>query len=183
VEELRAEAERCEGRCEELRKEVGAEKGANDEMLSVLMRLDRQEKELWSSYNALAGKFQEAQEKNRFMEGEFQLMKDSLTAAQNDNDFMKRLIFHANENYELLERKYVDLEALRERTEANTDRKNLAKLSTEHLLKSAKTRKKGYSPSHSEAVQHSPSVDNFEEVYQKMILRTLKFKGKQNHIR
>ena len=32
-------------------------------------------------------------------------MKDSMIALQNDNDFMKKLIYHANENYEALERK------------------------------------------------------------------------------
>lgn len=29
-------------------------------------------------------------------------LKNSLLALQNDNDFMKKLIFHANENYEAL---------------------------------------------------------------------------------
>ena len=29
-------------------------------------------------------------------------MKESLVSLQNDNDFMKKLIFHANENYEAL---------------------------------------------------------------------------------
>lgn len=101
-------------------------------------------------------------------------------ALQNDNEFMKKLIFHANENYEALERKCHDLEALKERSEANTDRKNVKKSSIDNLLKSAKTRKNGQSPAHSE-IQNSPSIDDFQEIYRKMIVRTLKFKGRQQH--
>jgi hypothetical protein len=50
----------------------------------------------------------------------------------------------------MLEKKCKDLEVLRERSEANTDRKNMKKSSIDNLLKSAKTKKNGQSPSHSE---------------------------------
>jgi hypothetical protein len=32
-------------------------------------------------------------------------LRSSLLVLQNDNEFMKKLIFHANENYEVLEKK------------------------------------------------------------------------------
>lgn len=69
---------------------------------------------------------------------------------------MKKLIYHANENYEALEKKCNNLESHRERGEVTTDRKSIKKSSTDNLLKSAKTRKQGYSPSHSELMR-SPS--------------------------
>jgi hypothetical protein len=58
----------------------------------------------------------------------------------------------------------------------------MKKSSIDNLLKSAKTKKNGQSPSHSE-LQHSPQYDDFQEIYRKVILRTLKFKGKQPPIR
>lgn len=157
-----------------------AEKRANDEMLGVLMKLDAQEKELWGNYNLVSAKYQDLAEQHKETEEEVFALRGSLLALQNDNDFMKKLIFHANENYEALERKCQDLEALKERSEANTDRKNMKKSSIDNLLKSAKTRKNGQSPVHSE-IQNSPSIDDFQEIYRKMIVRTLKFKGRQQH--
>ena len=35
-------------------------------------------------------------EKNRYLEEQCQQLTDSVAALQNDNDFMKKLIFHAN---------------------------------------------------------------------------------------
>ena len=48
-----------------------SEKKANDEMLGVLVKLDKQEKELWDNYNLLSEKYEEVSERNRVMEGEF----------------------------------------------------------------------------------------------------------------
>ena len=110
-------------------------------------------------------------------------MKESLVNLQNDNEFMKKLIFHANQNYQALERKCQELQVLKQRNELNyTDRKQIKKCSTDNLLKSAKTRKNGQSPVRSE-IPNEPCSDDFQEIYRKMILRTLKFKGKSHQIR
>jgi hypothetical protein len=85
-------------------------------MLNVLVKLDEQEKELWRNYNLLSDKFEAAQSRNRSLEGEFAKLQDSVLALQNDNDFMKKLIFHANENYEVLEKKCLSLEHPQERS-------------------------------------------------------------------
>ena len=55
------------------------------------------------------------------------------------------------------------------------------KSSMDNLMKSAKTKKNGHShsPSHSE-LGRTPSPDRFQDVYRKMIIRTLKFKGKHS---
>jgi hypothetical protein len=37
---------------------VAGEKKANDEMLGVLVKLDKQEKELWENYNVLSEKYE-----------------------------------------------------------------------------------------------------------------------------
>lgn len=95
------------------------------------------------------------------MENEFENAKASLLALQNDNDFMKKLIFHANENYENLERRCRELENCRERSGDTTDRTSVKKSSVDNLLKSAKTKKNGYSPSHSEILRGS-SPENFQ---------------------
>lgn len=94
--------ERAEARQEGLQKDLSAEKRANDEMLGVLMKLDAQEKELWENYNLVSAKYQELAERSREGEEEVFALRGSLLALQNDNDFMKKLIFHANENYEAL---------------------------------------------------------------------------------
>ena len=47
----------------------------------------------------MSGKYDDVTEKNRMMQGEFEKIKESMIALQNDNDFMKKLIYHANENY------------------------------------------------------------------------------------
>ena len=70
---------------------------------------------------------------------------------------------------------------MQERNEVNTDRR-VKQSSVDNLLKSAKTRKQGHSPAHSE-LTNSPSYEDFQEIYRKMILRTLKFKGKPQPIR
>ena len=127
-------------------------------------------------------KCQELTQKLRENDEEIAGLRSSLLVLQNDNEFMKKLIFHANENYEVLEKKCSQLEALREKQDTNTDRKNVKRSSIDNLLKSAKTRKNGQSPARSE-ITHSPSIDDFQEIYRKMIVRTLKFKGRQQQIR
>lgn len=145
-------------------------------MLNVLIKLDEQEKELWNNYNVLSDKLKDSQEQNRVLEKEFEKARDSMLSLQNDNDFMKKLIFYANENYEALEKKCTDLAVKKQQFEMYTDRRSPKKSSMDNLLKSAKTKKNNYSPSHSEL--RTPSPDNFQDIYRKMIVRTLKFKGK-----
>lgn len=78
-------------------------------MLGVLMKLDAQEKELWGNYNVVSAKYQDLAERHREAEEEVFALRESIFSLQKDNDFMKKLIFHANENYEALERKCQDL--------------------------------------------------------------------------
>jgi chromosome segregation ATPase len=78
-------------------------------MLTVLMKLDAQEKELWGNYNVVSTKYQDLAERHREAEEEVFALRESIFSLQKDNDFMKKLIFHANENYEALERKCQDL--------------------------------------------------------------------------
>jgi hypothetical protein len=56
-----------------------------------------------------------------------------------------------------------------------TTRKSIKKSSADNLLKSAVTKKKSHSPARSE-IQHSPTRGDSQEVYRKMILRTLKMR-------
>ena len=79
-----------------MQKELCGEKRANDEMLGVLMKLDAQEKELWGNYNLVSTKYQDLAERHRETEEEAFALRGSLLALQNDNEFMKKLIFHAN---------------------------------------------------------------------------------------
>lgn len=65
-------------------------------MLAVLMKLDAQEKELWQNYNLVSAKCQQLAERTREGEEEVSALRSSMLALQNDNDFMKKLIFHAN---------------------------------------------------------------------------------------
>ena len=146
-------------------------------MLNVLIKLDKQEKQLWDNYNLVTEKYEELNERFKVMQGELKLANDSLLSLQNDNDFMKKLIFHANENYQALEKKCKDLEVSREKSGNTTNRRSIQNSSIDNLLKSAKTKKNGQSPSHSEVLR-SPSPENFQQVYRKMIIRTLKFKGR-----
>lgn len=44
----------------------------------------------------MADKYQESKERCAYLEEEMKTLTNSLTALQNDNDFMKKLIFHAN---------------------------------------------------------------------------------------
>ena len=57
---------------EELRRQLGAEKEANDEMLKVLMELEKQEKEVWSNYNLVSDKQESVVERNRCLEEQLQ---------------------------------------------------------------------------------------------------------------
>ena len=65
-------------------------------MLSVLIKLDAQEKELWGNYHLVTEKYEELSESQKKMEMELKTAKESVLSLQNDNDFMKTLIFHAN---------------------------------------------------------------------------------------
>ena len=59
IDELEGENQKLGGQVAQLKTDLGAQKNANDEMLGVLVKLDQQEKELWSNYNALTAKCQE----------------------------------------------------------------------------------------------------------------------------
>ena len=59
IDELEGENQKLGGQVVQLKTDLGAQKNANDEMLGVLVKLDQQEKELWSNYNALTAKCQE----------------------------------------------------------------------------------------------------------------------------
>lgn len=73
------------------------------------------------------------------------------------------------------------METKREKSGETTDRRSVKKSSIESLLKSAKTKKDGQSPNRN-LILRTPSPENFQDVYQKMIIRTLKYKGKsQQH--
>jgi hypothetical protein len=65
-------------------------------MLGVLMKLDAQEKELWGNYNLVSAKYQDLSERHHEAEEEVLALRDSVFSLQKDNDFMKKLIFHAN---------------------------------------------------------------------------------------
>ena len=63
------------------------------------MNLDNEEKELWNNYNMVSAKHQEALDLNKILERELTIFQDKIFSLQNDNEFMKKLILHANENY------------------------------------------------------------------------------------
>jgi len=107
----------------------------------------------------MVAKYQKGKEELRLIEAQLKIATDNLEVVQNDNQFMKELIMHANENYEGLERRYRELENRMEKSDITTRRKSIKKSSADNLLKSAVTKKKSHSPAHSE-VQHSPSRDD-----------------------
>lgn len=81
---------------------------------------------------------------NMILEAEIDALREKVIAVEKDNEFMKKLIFHANENYEALEKKCMLLES---KAMLNTDCKSAKKSSIDNLQKSSVTKKNSHSPS------------------------------------